>query len=157
MKPILDLRIHHFFDIIRDFGAGKEIKPHPHDHSLHKIAALIKKDPYVKFRLVIKCDAACRECIHMVNGHCEDIITYRKDFTSKEEFNNFIDKRIMGKYGLNMGDITTPILLIKKAQAYLDNIFFIYDGNDIENTKRRKKNVIRGIKLYTQWHKLRNN
>lgn len=55
MTEFLELRIHHFFDTIRDLGAGKDLQPHPYGHSLHKVAALIRKDPQIKIRLVTNC------------------------------------------------------------------------------------------------------
>lgn len=152
MSSVYDLRIHHFFDIIRDFGAGKDFKHHSYGHSLHKIALLIKKNPNLKLRLVVRCDEICKGCRHFIKGHCDDVMTRRKDFTLKEEFNNFIDNKILNACFLKEGNIVTPAELCKKAQFYLDNIFIIYEGNEKENTQSRKDNVIKGLKTYRHWH-----
>ncbi|WP_321372698.1 hypothetical protein [uncultured Draconibacterium sp.] len=96
----MKIRIHHFFDIIRDFGSGKEITPHPHGHSYHRIAKLIDNDATIEMELLIASDAICEGCSHLVNGICDDIITHRTDFSGKEDFNNHLDVRIMEVCGL---------------------------------------------------------
>jgi len=142
----MKIRIHHFYDIIRDFGSGKEIKPHLYKHSYHKVAELIKSNPDLKIEIVIGADAVCNGCIHLNNGLCDDIIAYRKDFTSKEKFNNYLDQKILKVCSIKQGESISLAELFEKAQLYLKNIYWIYDGNDLENTKKRKENLIKGIK-----------
>ncbi len=150
----MDLRVHHFFDIIRDFGIGKDIIPHFYGHSYHKISQLIRNDPNIKIRIVLNIDDICNGCVHLVNNSCEDIITHRADFNSKEEFNDFIDKRIINKCEIKIGNILTPKELCEKAKEYLNYIFWIYKGNDIEHTKIRKMNFIKGLEYYKSKHLL---
>lgn len=150
MDKIINLRIHHFYDILRNFGQDKKIKPHPYLHSFHKVAELIRHNSNLKIKITISCDSICENCIHYKNGICDDLITHRKDFSSKEALNNYIDKRIMKKCLLKKGDILTPRQLCEKAELYLDNIEFIYSGNDLEHTKKRKKDVINGLKYYNE-------
>jgi hypothetical protein len=148
----MQLRIHHFFDIIRDFGIGKEISPHPYGHSYHKIAKLIRDNPNIEIKIVLGTDDICNGCIHLANNHCNDTINHRSDFTSKEEFNNYIDKRILDKCAINIGDMLTPMQICKRISPYLENIFWIYEGNDEENTQTRKNNVINGLMYYKSRH-----
>lgn len=148
----MELRIHHFFDIIRDFGISKEITPHHYGHSYHKIAWLIRNDPNIKIKIVLGADDICNGCVHLVNNHCDDTINHRSDFVSKDEFNNHIDRKFLDKCAINIGDILTPIQLCKKIQTYLDHIFWIYEGNNEEHTQIRKNNVIDGLKNYKSKH-----
>ncbi|MBU3924989.1 DUF1284 domain-containing protein [Patescibacteria group bacterium] len=158
----VNLRPHHFFDIIRAFGKeslalaeGKDggIKPHPYQHSFHKIAEIIRISPDLKIKIVVKCDSVCEGCIHCKSGRCDDRINYRKDFASKEKLNDYADKRIMEKCLIKEGEALTPAQLCQKAGLYLDNIDFIYSGNDSWHTKRRKEDVIEGLNYYSKLHK----
>jgi hypothetical protein len=139
MDNVIRLRVHHFYDIIRDFGSGKEFVPHPYGHSLHKIAQLIRLNPNLNMQMLVSCDSICEGCLHFKNDHCDDVITHRKDFTLKEEFNNHIDNRIMGKCKIKERDFITPIQLCQKAKYYLKNIHFIYLGDEDWHIKKRKK------------------
>jgi hypothetical protein len=149
------LRIHHFFDIIRDFGAGKEFQPHPYLHSYHKIANIILKQPLIKIEIVTESDSVCVGCIKLKGKRCTDIITHRKDFKGKEEFNNYLDIRIMDICEIEENSVTTPASLIKASEKYITNIHFIYSGNDKEHTEMRKTNVMKGVEFYVREHGIR--
>lgn len=148
MGNVINIRIHHFFDIIRDIGAAKDIKPHPYGHSYHKYFNLVKNNHLIFFKIVLSCDHICEGCSKKVNGHCQDKIYHRKDFKSKEKFNDFIDKKILEACFLKEGDIISFTDLLKKGNLYLKNIFNIYEGNELENTESRKHNVVNGIKSF---------
>ena len=152
MDKSIKLRVHHFYDIIRDFGSGKKIEPHLYGHSLHKIAELIRSKPSLKIKIIVDCDSICDGCSYYKDDHCDDVVTHREDFILKEEFNNYIDKRIMGKCQIKEGDVFTPIQLCQKAKCYLDNVDYIYLGNDEWHTKERKKKVIKGLNYYSRLH-----
>jgi hypothetical protein len=151
------LRIHHFFDIIRDFGSGKEIVPHQHGHAYHLVAVQIRNLPEMKFELILASDEVCNGCKHLVDGVCDDIITHRKDFYGKEDFNNYLDTRIMHVCGLDLSKIYSPKELCGIAWKYILNIEFIYEGNDLLHTLKRKENVIKGLKYYSEKHGFRIN
>ena len=148
----MKLRIHHFFDIIRDFGIGKKFDPHPYQHSYHKIASLINDDPNIEIEIIVGSDAVCEGCIHLTGGHCNDTISHRKDFTAKEAFNNYLDTRIIEVCEVDVSKKYSPELLVNLADRYIQNIRFIYEGNDAEHTEQRKQNVILGLKYYSAKH-----
>ena len=148
----MDIRIHHFFDIIRDFGSGKIITPHQSLHAYHKVAEQIRENPNIELNLVIQSDDVCTGCIHLETSVCDDTISHRKDFTEKEDFNNFLDKRIVDICGFQLAAKYSPELLCNLAHKYIDNIELIYEGNDIPHTLLRKENVIRGLKYYSKKH-----
>ena len=149
----MKLRIHHFYDIIRSFGRREKLEPHHYQHSYHKVAKAIWKNPCLKIKITTQCDDVCDGCVHCKNNSCDDIISHRKDFRSKEKFNNFLDQRIMKVCLINRGDTFTPIQLCKKAKLYLQNIDWIYKGNDLDHTKLRKKSVASGLEYYSKKHK----
>ncbi len=145
---MIKLRIHHFFDIIRDFGMGKDIKPHTYHHSYHKVAKMIWQHPETKVEIVVGTDQVCEGCIHLVGNSCNDIITHRKDFTLKEKFNNYLDFMIIKICEIDVSQKYTLRSLLQFSDKYLDNIEFIYEGNDAQHTAKRKENVLKGVKLY---------
>lgn len=148
----MNLRIHHYFDIIRDLGSEKPILPHPLQHAYHKIAAHIFDFPYTTIEIVSTCDAVCEGCIKKINGKCSDVITHRSDFLHKEAFNNHIDRRIMEVCGIQDGNIFTAIELCLLSEEYLENALFIYEGNDLEHTLKRMDLVKKGVAAYKQKH-----
>ena len=140
------LRIHHFFDILRDYGAGKELQPHPYGHSYHLIGKKVYENTLNEFEIVVACDDICLNCSKIENGLCIDEIDHRNNFTMKIKFNEFIDNRIMNTMNLEKGQIVTESEIIEKADLYLNNIFEIYSGNSIEHTEQRRLNVELGVK-----------
>lgn len=148
----MKIKIHHFFDMIRDFGSNKIIVPHPHLHSYHTVSEIIRKDANVELELVVKPDDVCITCTHLINLKCDDIITHRSDFAGKEDFNFFLDERIMKACSLQISEKYSPKLLSGIAHKYIENIEFIYQGNDKEHTQLRKENVILGLKYYAKKH-----
>ncbi len=151
----MNIRIHHFFDIIRDFGSGKKITPHSNLHAYHIIAEQILKNSDIEFEIVVESDAVCKGCIHLENSLCDDTISHRKDFTMKEDFNNYLDKRIIDICGIELSEKYSPKLLCKIANRYIENIEFIYEGNNLEHTLLRKENVIKGLRYYSQKHRFK--
>ena len=141
-----DLRIHHFFDIIRDYGSVKLLQEHVYGHSYHLIGNEIFENRIKKIRLVIKNDDICERCKYLSFGECTDTIQHRSDFKCKEEFNNYLDTKIMNCMGYKEGQIVEINDIIDQSDKYLDSIFDIYAGNDIRHTEQRKQNVSSGIK-----------
>jgi len=148
----MNIRIHHFFDIIRDFGNNKTIVPHKYLHAYHKVAKQIRENPNVELKIVIESDAVCTGCVHLDKLICDDTISHRKDFTLKEEFNNYLDRRIIDVCGIQLSEKYSPKMLYEIANKYIENIEFIYEGNDIKHTIQRKENVIKGLHYYSKKH-----
>ncbi|MBF9014870.1 MULTISPECIES: DUF1284 domain-containing protein [unclassified Oceanispirochaeta] len=140
-----ELRIHHFFDMLRDYGAKKEINPHDYGHSYHLIAEKIYSNKLDKIRLVISNDDVCKDCSKSEDGHCIDTISHRTDFSLKEDFNNHIDHRIMEKMKLKENEIISYEELLEKAEFYINEMDWIYEGNDPDHTEKRRENVIKGV------------
>ncbi len=141
------IRIHHFFDIIRDHGKGKLLKPHPYGHAYHTVGNRLISGEIDQIRLVIENDDICCDCSKLVSGHCIDTIHHRADFTSKEKFNDYLDSRIMKTLGLEGGQIISIEALLDLTCIYLDHIEDLYEGNDPEHTRTRAVNVTRGTHL----------
>jgi len=141
-----ELRIHHFFDIIRDYGSGKTADPHPYGHSYHLAAGEIYENKLTRIKLIINNDDICANCEKLEEGHCIDTIDHRADFSGKQEFNNHLDKKIMACMNYYDGQLVDVKEIIRNAGKYIEEIYELYDGNDIEHTRARKENVKSGIR-----------
>jgi hypothetical protein len=146
------IRIHHFFDIIRDIGSGKNFAPHPYQHSYHLVAQQIMQNPNLKIIIVSAADSVCQGCIHLKDNNCDDILTHRPDFTSKQDFNDYLDQRISLICKIQPLKWYTPKELCIKGKSYLEKIESIYVGNDADNTQIRKENVLKGVQIYAKMH-----
>jgi len=145
----MTIRIHHFFDIIRDFSTGEKIIPDTnYKHSYHSLANTIMDSPYIKMKIVVGVDSVCDGCIHNMNGKCDDPLTIKRGFTMKHDYNNWLDQRILAAYGLKEGRIVTPYKICRSAYKYLDNIYIIYELDSQEDIDARKKEFIEGLKFY---------
>lgn len=144
-----ELRIHHFFDIMRDYGSGKSLNKHAYGHSYHIIGNELFENEISTIKVVVKNDDICEKCVKLDQGKCTDTIQHRSDFLYKEEFNDYLDTKIMNCMGYEDGQTIEVKDIVADACKYLDNIFELYDGNDLEHTELRKQNVAKGIEKKT--------
>jgi hypothetical protein len=146
----MTIRIHHFFDIIRDFGSGEEIMPDTnYKHSYHSVANILKDYPDIKMKIVAGVDSVCDECIHNVNQKCDDSLTRKKGFSMKYDYNNWLDKRIIERCNYTEGQIVTPAAICRSADKYIDNIYNIYELDSKTEIDARKKKFLEGLKFYS--------
>jgi hypothetical protein len=82
----------------------------------------------------------------MVNGHCVDSI-HHKGFSGKEEYNNFLDSRIMEVCGLHEHDVLTPEELLARGICYAGKMEWVYRDNDPELIAERGMNFLKGLKI----------
>jgi len=149
-KDIMTIRIHHFFDIIRDLRTGEKIMPDTnYKHSYHSVANTLRDSPDIKMKIVVGTDSVCNGCIHNVNGKCDDPLTIKQGFTMKHDYNEWLDKRILGIYNLSEGKVITPEKICKSADKYIDNINEIYTLDSKEDIDARKKEFIEGLRFYS--------
>ena len=147
-----ELRIHHFFDIIRDYGAGKTLCEHDYRHSYHLIGNEIYANRIDSIRLIVKNDDICRNCIMLRDGSCIDTITHRTDFTSKESFNNHLDKRIMERLGYTEGQVVPVTELIKNSYKYLYYIFSDLRGKRSGSYRKKKAECLFPASRRRRWN-----
>lgn len=146
----MNLRIHHFFDIIRDLRQGEKIEANRnYKHSYHTVANILMNSPFTKMKIVVGIDSVCNGCIHNNYGNCDDTLTHKPGFTMKNDYNDYLDKRILEKLNWSEGDIVTPEKICESADVYIDNIYQIYDKDPVEKIESRKKEFIEGLKFYS--------
>jgi len=146
----LTMRIHHFFDIIRDLRTGEKLEADIlYKHSYHIVANSLRDSPETKMKIVIDLDSVCEGCIHNKDGKCDDPLTIKKGFAMKNDYNNYLDKRILEKIGISEGDIVTPREICKSADNYIENMNQIYTLDSKEEISQRKMEFIEGLKFYS--------
>ena len=149
-KEDITIRIHHFYDIIRDFATQEKIEANlNYKHSYHTVGERIRVSPDMKMKIVVGIDSVCDGCIHLVNGACDDTLK-KPGFPLKNDYNNYLDKRILKATRLKEGMIVTPKDLCIAAEKYLDKMFSIYEINDKADTEKRKAEVIQGLQYYSK-------
>jgi hypothetical protein len=149
-KSIMKMRIHHFFDIIRDLRTGEKIMADTnYKHSYHSVANILRDSPNIRMKIIIGIDSVCDGCIHNVDGKCDDPLTSKSGFTMKHDYNNWLDKRILEKYNWSEGQIVTPEKICKSADKYIGNIYDIYELDSKEYIDIRKKEFIEGLKFFS--------
>ena len=139
-----NLRVHHVCDMVRDFGQELTLDTHPYGHSYSEIFhRIFTKDSQIRF--IIENDDVCQNCCKLIKNQCIDSIHHRKDFFSKQEFNNYLDQRIIDILEIDIMKEYSIQEFIPYLETYCENINTIYHGNEEENTKKRLQNVLRGI------------
>lgn len=147
---VLTIRIHHFFDIIRDLRTGSKMEANnSYKHSYHLVANTLRDSPDMKMKIVVDLDSVCDGCIHNKEGKCDDPLTIKEGFTMKNDYNNYLDRRILEKLTLSEGDVVTPREICKTANIYIDNICQIYEIDPKEEIDARKKEFIEGLESYS--------
>jgi hypothetical protein len=155
-KVVMTMRIHHFFDIIRDLRTGEKITADTnYKHSYHSVANTLRDNPSVKMKIIVGLDSVCDGCIHNEDGKCDDPLTIKKGFTMKHDYNNYLDKRILEKLNWSEGDIVTPKKICKSADKYINAIYQIYEIDLKEEIDARKKEFIEGLQFYSDHNNLK--
>lgn len=146
----ITIRIHHFFDIIRDFGISPYIPANTgYQHSYHTVACLIRENPGIRMKIVLGTDSVCQGCIQNINGWCADPLTRKKGYTMKNDYNDYLDKRIMETCHVSAGQIMTPEEICQISDQYFSNLEYIYQIDSEEYIRNRRNNFIAGLQYYT--------
>ena len=102
----MDLRPHHVLDIVTSIGHDVEFRPHPYGHAVHTVAEAILADTDLEATLVVAADEICRPCVHLQpDGSCDDLRSSSR--TSKQEYNDDLDRRLLEYLGLQAGATMT--------------------------------------------------
>lgn len=122
----MKLRPHHILDILRTFGNGIEIRPHPYGHNLHKVAEIILNNLETEITLVNSADEICIPCKHLgKDGLCLDVLAQLDTSPSKQKYNDQLDAELFTYFKLKEGSVITLreyLNLIKKDIPRLTGI-----------------------------------
>jgi hypothetical protein len=147
MQTAVQIKPHHFLDIIRDFGAGMTFAPHVYGHAVHTVAEKVLSDRNIALQLVLGCDDICRPCINNEEGRCIDSVDH-PPFTSKEEWNRTIDTRISEKLGLEEGTEIAASEFCRITREKIGDLYDIWREVPRGYTDLRRQNLMKGISMY---------
>lgn len=145
----LPIKPHHFLDIIRDFGAGREHEPHPYGHAVHLVAARLRREPGLVLRLTSGADSICAPCRNLVSGRCIDTTDAPGRTVQKGAWNRLIDRRLFARLGLREGDLIRADEFCLLALERLGDIREIYREEKTEKTAWRVENLVRGLRSFS--------
>ncbi len=151
----ITIRIHHFFDIIREFATKENIPAlDSYKHSYHSVAHQIRDNNSLRLKLVLETDAVCRGCIYNIELGCMDTLTRKKGFALKNDYNDYLDRRILEACQLSLGQILTPKEICQTSDKYIQNMEYIYAIDTDAKTAIRKEEFIKGLINYSDWHSI---
>ena len=152
MSDVINIKPHHFIDIITKYGAGTlSFSPHPYGHAVHSVAKNIIENHDSLLEIDLGADDICKPCIHNISGICDDTIdtSYRSAAPqSMREWNLLIDRRWCKRLGIGQGDRLSAIRLCEKIRDMKGDITGIYREIPAHLTAERLLNLGKGIELY---------
>lgn len=120
---MMTLRPHHLLDIITHFGEGGAFAPHPYGHAVHTVAEAVLADPEIEVEFVIAADDICRPCIHLQpDGSCDDLRSRTGPLSSKQEYNDDLDRRLCEYLPLDPGTVMTVRRFLEIVNAKVPGI-----------------------------------
>lgn len=145
-KTVLQMRPHHFIDILRQIGGGQEFKPSSYGHAVHSVAKTLMEDPQTILVLVNHCDAICAPCIHNKNGVCDDYLVDRK--MSKHEYNTALDARVFAKLQLQEGVSLSALNFCNILRERLTEPSAIWTDISHQEAQKRLAMMLAGIERF---------
>lgn len=118
------IKPHHFMDIIKLYGSGIEhfVPDEKMHHDFYKVANNIINDPSVSLKLTIYGDDICKPCIKY-KDECTDLLDHILGYTTKNNYNQTLDKRIIELYNLR----NTQYTALELCTIIFENKDYIYD------------------------------
>ncbi len=152
MSHYLPVKPHHFVDIMASFAPGFiELKPHPYQHSLHKVSLQILEDRNLMLRIELGADAICKTCILNNDGLCTDRIdtSFRPLApSSKRAYNLLLDERWCGRLEIECNELLTAYDLCKRLLKNAGNLEEIYRENPADYVNRKEQTLRSGLRHY---------
>ena len=119
---IIKLRPHHLLDIVSDYGHDVKFEPHPYGHAVHTVARMVLSNTGLKAEFIVGADDICRPCMHLQpDGRCDDVMPNDKPPSSKQEYNDDLDRQLFNYFNFAPGTIMT-------IWQFLENVNEIVPG-----------------------------
>ncbi len=140
------MRPHHFVDILRQLGAGREFAPSPYGHAVHSVAGALLDRPDTLLLLVNRCDDVCAPCIHNKNGVCDDYLSDRR--MSKHDFNTALDARLFAHLKLEEAVSLSAMDFAGVLRDRLADPTAVWTDVSGEEARMRLSMMLRGIEKF---------
>lgn len=152
-NPKILLKPHHFLDTIKLYGLGLNlfVPDSRYGHNFYKVGNSILKNPQSIIILTTKADDICKPCKFLKKSKCADKMRSFV-YSSKEEWNQIVDKKILKRLNLNEENGLTALEFCKLANQKLNSkiISEIWRERPKKETKRRIKYLLRGLDRYIE-------
>jgi hypothetical protein len=119
----MKLRPHHLIDIVRDYGHGVPLAPHPYGHAVHTVAGRVLHDLDLEVTFVLAADDICVPCRHLrADGQCEDVLDQLDPPVSKQVYNDDLDARVFAALEMQPGVCMTVRAFLERLRAHVPGI-----------------------------------
>lgn len=151
--PVVVIKPHHFFDVIKLYGAGITcfIQDEAYQHDFYRVANQILAEHKLQIRLTIHGDDICIPCKFYSGqgkGVCIDGISHITGIDSKDEWNKILDNRIISMMVPDEGAVYTAEEFCQLLYENRDFIYDIWKEDDEEKTKERFRLFSAGAEKY---------
>lgn len=143
------IKPHHFFDIIKLYGAGIDefVPDKEYMHDFYLIGNKILKNKNLELKITIKSDDICNPCIFCRDNQCIDSLSIG-EFTKKELWNAVIDTRIIKYADLKLNKIYTSNEFCQSLYNIRTHIHDIWKEEDSIITNKRYNYFLLGANKY---------
>ena len=142
---MLQLRPHHLIDIVRNIGQNRPLVPHPYGHAQHIITQSLLDGSEKEIRLVAEADDLCKPCIHLTpGGKCNDILSQLEEPVLKQDYNDGLDWRLLGFFGLKEGNIVSLTDFLQLIESRFEELMPLC-LHPKENMSDRREGIAEGI------------
>ena len=147
------IKPHHFMDIIKLYGAGLEVfvPDLSYGHDFYRVANAVVADRSILLTLTAGADDICSPCRYLgQDGTCQDSISHINGMTSKNQYNEMLDRRIMAILGMSSGESYKAETLCRRMQEQPELVEAVWKEEDEAAMIRRKSLFQKGIKRYLE-------
>lgn len=152
MIDLIQIKPHHFVDILTYYGAGQAtFTPHPYGHAQHTVAAQLHANPDLTIEIELGADDICAPCAYNRDGECDDLIDTRHRPQApplKREWNLLIDLRWCERLDLRQGDRLSARALAQRLLQRMGDITDIYREISADGTAERASKLRNGLSQY---------
>lgn len=150
----ITIKPHHFLDVIKLYGSGIEVfvPDEKMGHDFYQIANKIIQNPYLQCQLTITGDDICLPCSYYQHHQCQDIMTHISNLSSKNQYNQLLDQRIMKLYQLTHQSYQA-LELCEIFYLHHEWIERIWLEEDEQTVQRRHDFFVKGACLYIKKYK----
>ena len=106
----LGLRPHHILDIVTDFQRDEDpqYQRQPGENNVRTLTRMMGTGLDIAVELVIGPDFVCTPCSHLrPDGSCDRILEAHSPPEPRDQYNNALDRRILGYLGIPPGTAIT--------------------------------------------------
>ena len=137
-------RPHHLIDIITQYGAGQPFVPSDYGHAVHAVAAEVIGNPDVSIEFGVGADDICFPCKHLIDGRCDDVINYFDPPTSKQDYNDALDEKLLEFLGMEEGQVMSFREYVSVLRAHIEGLAEVcaHPGQAVED---RHSNLVAGL------------